>query len=64
MQTAKILSLACLAFGVLFYLASVGGLLWHAASPPMDVGLVATTAVFVLLGILGLLLKDAPAQNT
>lgn len=63
MRTGKILALGSLAFGVLFYLGSVGGILWHAATPPGDVGVVATSGVFVLFGLLGLLLKDQPVQN-
>lgn len=50
------LSIASLAFGVLFYLASVGGLLWGKATPPLDHGVVPVTAVFVLFGLVGLLL--------
>src|SRR5581483_4304634 len=45
MHLARIASAVSLVFGVLFYLASVGGLLWHAKSPPGDVGLVSTTGV-------------------
>jgi len=62
MNPGKILALGCLAIGVLFYVAAVAGLMWP-ATPPMDVGVVSTSGVFILLGLLGLLLKDRPAQS-
>ena len=49
------LSLACLVFGIGFYLVGVAGLLWPKTSPA-DVGLLSTCVVFVLFGVLGLLL--------
>ncbi len=58
----RILSFASLALGVLFYVASVAGLLWPATSP-LDVGLVATSAIFVLFGAFGLLLKPEAAKQ-
>jgi hypothetical protein len=63
MQLSKILSYASLAFGALFYILSVAGLLWKAATPPLDVGLVSTSAVFVLFGLVGLLLKPQAKAN-
>ena len=56
MHVSKILSVASLAVGVLFYLTGVLGLLWP-KSPPMDVGLLSTSAIFVLFGLVGLLIK-------
>lgn len=61
MNLGKILALASLVFGLLFYVVAVAGLLWP-ATPPTDVGLVATSAVFVLFGAFGLLLRS-PAQT-
>jgi len=55
-RLSTVLSIASLAFGVLFYLASVGGLLWGKPTPPLDHGVVPVTAVFVLFGLVGLLL--------
>ncbi len=60
-QISKVLSFASLAYGVLFYLAGVSGLLWP-ATPPLDVGLLSTAAVFILFGLVGLLLKPTPNQ--
>lgn len=56
MHLSKVLSLASLAVGVLFYLTGVLGLLWP-KSPPMDVGLLSTSAIFVLFGLVGLLVQ-------
>jgi hypothetical protein len=54
------LSLACLIAGAAFYLASVSGLLFGAPTSPADVGLVSTSAIFVLFGLVGLLLGRGP----
>ena len=56
----RILAIASLAFGVLFYVLGVAGVFWP-ASPATDVGLLSTSAIFVLMGGLGLLLKPQPA---
>ena len=58
------LSIASLAFGVLFYLGSVGGLLWGKATPWNDHGVIPVTAVFVLFGAVGLLLGRGRAATT
>ncbi|MES2153971.1 MAG: hypothetical protein V4510_02455 [bacterium] len=63
MRSGKFLAVASLAVGVVFYLGSVGGMLWGKASPPADVGVVSTSAVFVLFGVLGLMLKDDQAPQ-
>ncbi|MCA1819603.1 MAG: hypothetical protein ABR562_05275 [Thermoplasmatota archaeon] len=63
-RVSTVLSIASLAFGALFYLGSVGGLLWHAKTPPGDHGVVAVGAVFVLFGLVGLLLgRGKPAAT-
>ena len=62
MQLSKVLSYASLAYGVLFYLAGVSGMLWAKASPPLDVGLVSTSVIFILMGAVGLLLKPEAKQ--
>lgn len=59
-QFSRGLSIASLVFGVLFYVVAVAGLLWP-ATQPSDVGLVSTTAVFVLFGAFGLLLRPTSA---
>ena len=61
---ARWLSLLALLFGVGLYLLGVSGALWP-ASPPGDVGLVATSTVFALFGLLGLLLSrgERPAEG-
>lgn len=61
MQLSKVLSLASLVVGVLYYLVGVLGLLWP-KSPPGDVGLVSTAVVFILFGLVGLLVDRKPAQ--
>ena len=48
-----ILSWASLAFGVVLYLIGVSGIFWP-ATPPADVGLLASSLVFVLFGVVGL----------
>lgn len=60
MHLSKVLSLASIAVGVLFYLVGVLGLLWP-KSPPMDVGLVSTSAIFVLFGVAGLFVEPKRA---
>ncbi|HUR63630.1 MAG TPA: hypothetical protein VM241_04025 [Candidatus Thermoplasmatota archaeon] len=60
MHLSKVLSLASIVLGVLFYLAGVLGLLWP-KSPPMDVGLLSTSVLFVLFGLVGLLLTPKTA---
>ncbi len=62
MRTGKIVALCSLALGVLFYLAAIAGIMWP-ATPPMDVGVISTSAVFVLFGLLGLMLKDTSPTN-
>ncbi|MCA1811084.1 MAG: hypothetical protein LC623_03620 [Halobacteriales archaeon] len=62
MHLSKVLSLASLAVGVLFYLTGVLGLLWP-KSPPMDVGLLSTSAIFALFGLVGLLVQPKPATT-
>ncbi|MEA3190135.1 MAG: hypothetical protein QOD77_717 [Thermoplasmata archaeon] len=62
MQLSKVLSLASLAFGVLFYVAAVAGLLWP-ATPPADVGILSTAGVFILMGLVGLLLRPQGAHE-
>lgn len=57
MKGARILSVVLLAFAVVYYLVAVTGLLWP-ATPPLDVGIVSTTAIFALLGGLGLLVTQ------
>lgn len=52
---------------VLFYLLSVGGLLFGGASAPNDLGVYAVTIVLLLFGVGGLLLRWArgrPAEAT
>jgi uncharacterized membrane protein YiaA len=49
----NILSWLSLGFGVVLYLVGVTGLLWP-ATPPTDVGLLASSLVFVLFGVIGL----------
>ncbi|MEK6985538.1 MAG: hypothetical protein AABX89_04045 [Candidatus Thermoplasmatota archaeon] len=61
MQMSRALSFASLVFGVLFYLVGVLGLLWPATAP-LDVGLTSTSAIFILFGLFGLLLKPQPAK--
>ncbi len=58
------LSIASIAFGVILYLTSVLGLFFKAASPPLDVGLLSTTGIFVLFGVLGLMLAKARAESS
>lgn len=55
MNTTFALSLASLAFGILFFVLTVLLL----GTPPLDIGMVSTAAVFVLLGVFGLLLGRA-----
>jgi len=63
-RTALVLSIASLAFGVLFYVASVAGLLWSKPTPPLDHGLVPTAAVFVLFGLVGLVVaRGQPVEQ-
>lgn len=62
MQLSKVLSVASLLFGLVFYVAAVAGVLWPATSPG-DVGIVASAGVFVLLGLVGLLLKPQGAHE-
>lgn len=62
-RLSLIVSVACIAFGVLFYLGSIGGLLWAEKTPPFDHGVLPTAVVFVLFGALGLLLgRGRPAE--
>ena len=42
---------------ILFYLLSVGGILWGGPSPPADLGVYAVTIILLLFGIGGLLLR-------
>jgi hypothetical protein len=60
MHLSKVLSLASIVLGVLFYLTGVLGLLWP-ASPPLDVGLVSTSVLFVLFGLVGLTMREPTA---
>ena len=63
MHLSKVLSLVSIALGVLFYLQGILGLLFEKATPPGDVGLVSTSALFILLGLVGLLLEPKPAAT-
>lgn len=58
---ATVLSILCLVFGVGLYLIGVAGLLWPSTSPT-DVGLLSTSIVFALFGVLGLLLAREQAK--
>jgi len=58
---SKVLSLASIVLGVLFYLQGVLGLLFEKATSPTDVGLVSTSALFVLFGLVGLMLQPRAA---
>ena len=60
MHVSKIVSVVCIAVGVLFYFQGVLGLLWP-KSPPMDVGLLSTSVLFILFGLVGLLLDRKTA---
>lgn len=60
MNTTFALSLAVLAFGILFFVLSVLLL----GAPPLDIGMLSTAAVFVLLGVFGLLLGRAQDAAT
>jgi hypothetical protein len=61
-RLTTVLSIASLAFGVLFYLGSVGGIFWNESTPPLDHGVVPVSLIFVLFGVLGLLLgRGRPA---
>jgi hypothetical protein len=60
MDAGTLLSGVCLVLGVGFYVAGVAGFLWTKTAPG-DVGLLSTSAVFVLFGVLGLVLKKAQA---
>jgi hypothetical protein len=62
MHVSKVLSLASIAVGVLFYLVGVLGLLWP-STKPFDVGLLSTSALLVLFGLVGLLLERKPAPS-
>lgn len=61
MRTSKVLALACLAVGVLFYVVAIAGLLWP-ATKPTDVGLLSTSGVLVLFGLAGLALREPPVR--
>ena len=52
-------SLILLGAGIVFYVASVAGLLWPQASSPTDVGVYAVTVTLAGLGAGGLMLRAA-----
>jgi hypothetical protein len=64
MGPARILAIACIALGLLIYVAAVAGLLFAKATPPGDVGALSTLASFLLFGILAFLLDRQPGRET
>lgn len=54
---AAVLSVACIAFAALFFLASVTGLLFAEPTPVTDVGLLSTVGIALLFGVFGMLLS-------
>ncbi len=61
-NTTNVLSVLSLVLGAGLYLAGVAGLFGKAVAPG-DVGLVATSAIFILFGALGLLLGRTTAPS-
>ena len=49
---------------ILFYLLSVGGILWGGKSPPADLGVYSVTVILLFFGIGGLLLHWARGNPT
>jgi hypothetical protein len=62
MNLRKVAALVLIAFGVLLYLVGILGVLWPRTQPG-DVGLVSTSAIFALFGIVGLFVDGKPAAN-
>ena len=50
MNLHKVIAVALIALGLAYYLTGVLGLLWP-KSPATDVGLLSTSAIFVLFGV-------------
>ncbi|HEX2066063.1 MAG TPA: hypothetical protein VHI93_04540 [Candidatus Thermoplasmatota archaeon] len=62
MHLSKVLSVASIAFAALFYLTGVLGLLWP-KTDPLDVGLLSTSVLFLLFGLVGLLVRPRPVAD-
>ena len=63
MTGPRILALVCLAFGLLLYVGAVAGILFAEATPPGDVGALATLVSFLLFGGLLFLLGRGPTAQ-
>lgn len=61
-NTATILGIAAALFGVLLFLTSVTGVFWP-ATPVSDPGMLWTSVIFVLLGIVGFALGRQQAAQ-
>jgi len=59
------LAVASIVFGLLLYILAVTGILQANPTPPLDIGLVATTSVFVLLGLGGVMVvRSGPMESS
>lgn len=60
MTGPRVLAIVCLALGLLLYVGAVAGILFAEATPPGDVGALATLVTFLLFGGLLFLLDRHP----
>jgi hypothetical protein len=61
-NTPTIMGLASLIFGALLLIVSVAGVFWP-ATPITDPGMLSTSAVFLLFGVLGIVLGKQTAKT-